>query len=100
MEPPRLKRQSAGSISIDTNVRCLRIYPTQDTKRTLPDLQTFGIRLAKEQAIHLARVLLAVTQEWDEVDITAYRFERRQEDETYRLTITSQVSQREGDASG
>ncbi len=99
MEEPRMKRQSAGSVSIDTNVRCLRIYPTEDTKRTVSELQTVGIRLAKEQAIHLARVLLVVTQEWDEVDITAYRFEKRQDDGTYRLTITSQVTiQSEGDA--
>ena len=91
MEQPRLKRQSTGAVSIDTNVRCLRVYPTEDTKRTISDLQTVGIRPTKEQAIHLARVLLVVTQEWDEVDITAYRFEKRQEDGTYRLTITSLV---------
>lgn len=59
-----------------------------------------GIRLSKEQAIHLARVLLVVTQEWDEVDITAYRFERRQEDGTFRLTVTSQVESQGGDAGG
>jgi hypothetical protein len=86
-----LKRKSASSIEVDTNVRCLRVYPTEDTKRDVSDLQTVGIRLNKEQAIHLARVLLAVTQEWVEVDITAYRFEKRQKDRTYRLTITSQV---------
>lgn len=91
MDQPRLKRQSASAVSVDTNVRCLRVYPTEDTKRTVADLQTVGIRLTKEQAIHLARVLLVVTQEWDEVDITAYRFEKRQEDGTFRLTITSQV---------
>lgn len=86
-----MKRQTASSVSIKTNVRCQRIYPTEDTKRTIADLQTVGIRLTKEQAIHLARVLLAVTQDWDEVDITAYRFDKRQDDETYRLTITSQA---------
>ena len=91
MEKPRSKRQSAGAASVDTNVRCLRVYPTEDTKRTVSDLQTVGIRLTKEQAIHLARVLLVVTQEWEEVDITAYRFEKRQGDDTYRLTVTSQV---------
>ncbi len=84
------KRQSASAIKVDTNVRCLRIYPTEDTKRTVSDLQTVGVRLTKEQAIHLARVLLVVTQEWDAVDITAYRFEKRRTDETFRLTITSQ----------
>lgn len=96
MEQPRLKRQSAGAVSIDTNVRCLRVYPTEDTKRTVCDLQTVGIKLTKVQAIHLARVLLAVTQEWDEVDITAYRFEKRQEDGTYRLTITGRVEMQAG----
>lgn len=84
-----MKRQTASSISIETNVRCLRLYPTEDTKRTIEDLQSIGIRLSKEQAIHLARVLLAVTQDWDEIDITGYRFEKRQQDGTYRLTITS-----------
>jgi hypothetical protein len=58
-----MKRQSARAIGIDTNVRCDRIYPTEDTKRTVADLQTVGIKLNKEQAIHMARVLLAVTQE-------------------------------------
>ncbi|GAG41386.1 unnamed protein product [marine sediment metagenome] len=100
MEQPRLKRQSAGAVSIDTNVRCLRVYPTEDTKRTVSGLQTVGIRLTKEHAIHLARVLLVVTQEWDEVDITAYRFKKRQKDGTYPLTITSHVEiQGERDAS-
>jgi len=91
MKQSRLKRQTASAVGIDTNVRCLRIYPTEETKRSVSELQTVGIRLNKEQAIHLARMLLVVTQEWDEVDITAYRFEKRQADGTYRLTITSQV---------
>ena len=82
---------SACAISIDSNVRGDRIYPTEDTKRTVSDLQTVGIKLSKEQAIHLARVLLAVTQEWDEVDITAYRFRKRHEDGTYLVTVTSRV---------
>jgi hypothetical protein len=92
MQRQRLKRQSAGTVSVDTNVRCLRVYPIEDTKRKVSDLQTVGIRLTKEQAIHLARVLLVVTQDWDELDITAYRFERRQDDGTYRLTITSKAA--------
>lgn len=91
MKQARSKRQSASAVNVDTNVRCLRVYPTEGTQRTVSELQTVGIRLTKEQAIHLARVLLIVTQEWDEVDITAYRFEKRQGDGTYRLTITSQV---------
>jgi hypothetical protein len=53
------------------------------------DVQTVGINLTREQAIHLARVLLAVSQDWEEIDITAYRFKRRQSDGLYPLTITS-----------
>ncbi|MEX2029664.1 MAG: hypothetical protein WD906_01655 [Anaerolineales bacterium] len=90
-DEPRAKRESAGAVTIDTNVRCLRIYPTEDSDRTIAELQAVGIKLSKDQAIHLARVLLAVTQEWDEVDITGWRFEKRQQDGTYRLTITSRV---------
>jgi hypothetical protein len=86
-----MKRQSARAISIDGNARCERVYPTEDTKRTVEELQTVGIKLNKEQAIHLARVLLAVTQDWDEVDITAYRFRKRQDDGTYVITVTSKV---------
>jgi hypothetical protein len=89
MKASKSKRRSASSVRIDTNVRCLRVYPTEDTSRTVSELQTVGVRLAKEQAIHLARVLLAVAQEWDEIDITGYRFEKRRDDASYRLTVTS-----------
>jgi hypothetical protein len=53
------------------------------------DLKTIGIKLTREEAIELARVLLAVSQDWSEVEITGYRFERRKADGTYHLTITS-----------
>jgi hypothetical protein len=52
------------------------------------ELQTIRIKLNKEQAIHLARVLLVVTQEWNEIDITAYRLTKRS-DGTYQVIITS-----------
>lgn len=83
-----MARKSPRSISIDPNVRCLRIYPTEDTSKNVNDLKTIGIRLNKEQSLHLARVLLAVTQEWDEIDITAYRFGKRKSDGTYHITVT------------
>jgi hypothetical protein len=73
------------------------LYPTRETKRTIENLQTVGTKLTREQAIHLARVLLAVTQEWDEVDITARRFERRQSDGTYSVTVTSKMPDQELD---
>lgn len=81
-------RKSPSSIAIEPNVRCLRIYPVEDTTKNIKDLKTIGIKLNKEQAIHLARVLLAVSQEWDNIDITAYRFEKRKSDGTYHITVT------------
>lgn len=83
-----MARKSPTSISIDPNVRCLRIYPVEDTSKNVRDLKTIGIKLNKEQDLHLARVLIAVTQEWDEIDITAYRFEKRKSDNTYHITVT------------
>jgi hypothetical protein len=47
--------------------------------------------LNKDQAIELARALLAATQEWEEIDITAYRFEKSRADGTYLVTVTSMV---------
>lgn len=86
-----MSRKSTISITVDPNVRCQRIYPVEDTNRNVSELQTVGIKLNREQAIHLARVLLAVSQEWDEIDITAYRFEKRKADNTYHITVTSLV---------
>ena len=84
-----MARKSPKSITIDPNVRCLRVYPTEDSDKNVKNLKTVGIKLSKDQAIHLARVLLAVTQEWDEIDITAYRFKKRKTDGTYQITVTS-----------
>ena len=86
------KRKAASSIKIDPNVRCLRIYPVEDNRnstKTISDLKTVGIKLSREQAIHLARVLLAAAQEWDEIDITAWRVYRRQSYGTYNVTVTA-----------
>jgi hypothetical protein len=83
------KRNSPTSISIDPNVRCLRIYPVEDSRKSVAELKTIGIKMNRDQAVHLARVLLAVTQEWDEIDVTAYRFDKRKSDGTYHITVTS-----------
>jgi len=88
------KRQTASSINIDPNVRCQRIYPVEDrenSKKTIADLKTVGIKLSREQAIHLARMLLVVAQDWDEIDITSWRVYRRESDGTYNVTVTSCV---------
>jgi hypothetical protein len=84
-----MARQSSKSIKVDPNVRCLRVYPVEDTAKAVQELKTVGIKLSRDQAVHLARVLLAVSQEWDEIDITAYRLEKRKSDGTHQLTVTS-----------
>lgn len=84
-----MPRKSPRSLEVDPNVRCLRIYPVENTSRTVSELKTIGVKLSRDQAIHLARVLLAVSQDWDEMEITGWRFDRRQSDGTYHLTVTS-----------
>jgi hypothetical protein len=61
----------------------------EETNKNVTDLKTIGIKLSRDQAVHLARVLLAVSQDWHEIDITGYRLEQRKTDGTYHLTITS-----------
>ena len=87
-----MPRKSAASVIIKPNVRCLRIYPTEDTRKTIGELQTVGFRLTRDQAVHLARVLLAVTQDWTHVDLTGRRFERRKSDKTYSITVTNFIA--------
>jgi len=88
MAQPR-KRRSSRSITIDSNVRCERIYSIETTTKNVADLKTVGFKLTRDQAIHLARVLLAVSQEWGEMEITGYRFGARRGDNTYKITVTS-----------
>ena len=68
-----------------------QIYPVEGTEKNVSELKTIGIELSKDQAIYLARVLLAVSQEWEEIEITAYRLKRRS-DGTYQITVTSYQS--------
>ncbi len=84
-----MKRESVRSVKVSPNVRAIRVYPTIDTRKSVAELKSVGIKLSRDQAVHLARVLLAVSQEWDEVDITAYRIGARRSDGTYQVTITS-----------
>jgi len=96
-----MARKSSASVRVDPNVRCQRIYPVEGTKRNIEDLQNVGFKLSRHQAIHLARVLLTVSQEWEEIDITGYRFERRKRDDTHQITVTSShVSASSGNGSG
>jgi hypothetical protein len=86
-----MPRKSPMSIKVDGNVRCLRVYPAKDTKRTVENLETIGIKMNREQAIQLARVLLAVSQDWEEIDITGFRLRPRKADGTYGVTVTGRV---------
>jgi hypothetical protein len=87
------KRVSASSLRIDANVRCQRIYPVEDSEapKEIADLKTVGIKLSPEQAIHLARVLLAASQDSEEIDITAWRVYKRHSDNTYNVTVTTAI---------
>lgn len=90
MKNPKARRRVApSSVRIDANVRCQRIYPTEATRKNVDELKTIGFRLSGQQAIHLARVLLAVAQDWDDIDVTGYRLAPRKRDGTYQITVTS-----------
>lgn len=94
MASKKKRRTATSSIKIDPNVRCLRIYPVEDNQnstKTITELKTVGLKLSREQAVHLARVLLAASQEWDEIDITGWRIYKRKSDGTYNVTVTSAV---------
>ena len=83
-----MARRSAKSVKIDENVRCNRVYSVEKTNKNVKELKTVGIKLSKYQAIHLARILLVVSKEWGEIDLTAYRLKRRAGG-TYQITVTS-----------
>lgn len=83
-----MPRKTATSVRVDPNIRAMRIYPVEDTQKQVADLKTVGIKLGREQAIRLATALMAMAQEYDEVELTGHRFERRK-DGTYPLTVTS-----------
>jgi hypothetical protein len=83
-----MPRKSPKSIVINANVRCLRIYPVEGSAKVSSQLKTIGFLLSKAQAVDLARVLLAVAQDWDRVELTGYRLEKRKSDDTFHITVT------------
>jgi hypothetical protein len=68
-----MKRISPKSITVKSNLKVDKVYPLLETKKAMDELKTIGIQLSKSQAVDLARILLAVSQEWDEIDLTFYR---------------------------
>jgi hypothetical protein len=95
----KVARSSVKQITVNQNVRSRRIYPVEDTINTSCPAKhsknwkgdTVAFSLNKEQAIHLARVLLAATQEWDEIAVVAWRRDKRKSDGTYPVTVSSVV---------
>ncbi len=83
-----MARKSVKSLTINQNVECQRIYPVEGSEKTIEGLHTIGFVLTKEQAIHLARVLLAATQDWDTIDITGFRL-RPRSNGTFSITVTN-----------
>ncbi len=84
-----MPRVSPRSITLKINLRCEKVYPGKNTNRNVNNLKTIGIKLSRDQAIRLGTVLCATAQEWNEIDITAYRLKERTSDGTYPITITS-----------
>ena len=64
-----MARKSVKSLTISQNVRCSNVIPMAGSTKTIENLKTIGFTLTKEQAIHLARVLLAGTQEWERMNV-------------------------------
>jgi len=73
--------------TVDPNVKCKKVYPIGNTK-DLKDLKTVGIKLTKDQALHMAQLLITVARTAEEVDITGFR-KMIKKDGTYQVTITS-----------
>ena len=84
-----MSRKAPTGITIKSNLRCSRVYPVEGTNKSISDLNTVGLKLSKEQAIDLSRTLLAASQDWDDLEVTAYRLKKRKSDGTYPVTVTS-----------
>ncbi len=74
-------------ITVDTHLRCLKVYPPEGAGPDLAALPTVGVKLSREQAVALARVLLAGAQEWDEMELVAFRGEKSESGDTYLLAV-------------
>jgi hypothetical protein len=83
-----MSRKSSTSVTISPKLRCQRVYPVQGTKRTAAQLKTVGFKLTRDQAINLARVLLAVSQDWTGIEVTAFR-SKKFSDDTFPITVTT-----------
>jgi hypothetical protein len=74
------------SLTIDTHVRCQQIFP-KENEAAYKELETMGVKLSRGEALHLARAILAATQDWEAVELVVHRFDKRKSDNTYLLTV-------------
>jgi hypothetical protein len=86
LEVQQMPKKPLTSLIIDTHVRCLQVFP-KENEAGFKDLKTMGLRLSRDEALHLARALLAATQEWEEVELVVHRFDKRKSDNTYLLSV-------------
>ena len=63
--------------TIDLNINCIRIYQSEDTKLPVEEMEVISLRLFRDQALQLARVLREATPDWEGIDIVGHRFEHR-----------------------
>jgi hypothetical protein len=82
----QVPKKPITSLTIDTHVRCRQIFP-KEKDAAYKALETMGVRLTREEALHLARAILAATQEWEEVELVVHRFDKRKSDNTYLLSV-------------
>jgi hypothetical protein len=98
-----MPRLSTHRIVVDSSVQCQFIYPAfggvehtdcpaRHSARWHGD--TIGFSLSKEQATTLAKLLLIASteQQWDIIDVTAFRTKRSRVDGSYQVTVTARVS--------
>lgn len=83
-----MSRHTTSDFGVDPNMRCLRVYPVRGSRKQIANLKSVGLKLTRDQARHLAQALFAASKHWDEIDITAYRRSRKQ-DNTHQVTVTS-----------
>lgn len=81
-----MPKKATTTLTVDTHIRCRQIYPKGE-EAAYRDLKTVGVRLSREEALHLAAALLAAAQEWQEVELVVHRQERRKTDKTYLLSV-------------
>ena len=76
--------------SVNAELRCVRLTPTEDTKKSIADLKTIALSLTKAQADALASALKnATAQGLETILVTGHR--KPMKDGQYRMTVTGRM---------